>query len=166
MPEERPDQEGPDDLNEPPSFFPRDTSADGEDEGPRELVLVSIEAVYQREESGTVERFVVLADNLRRLPIVIDPCNARAISLPLDGSVPDRPLTHDLLKSCIERLGGEVLRVLIDDLWSTTYYAKIVIKRKNDEFEIDARPSDAIALAVRCGAEVYVSESILESAGE
>lgn len=165
MPEELPDPNGPEDLNQPPPFFPQDV---GEDEAPKasRLIEVKVEAVYGREEGAVRDHFVVVHDGYRRLPIMIDPCNAHSISLPLDGAVPDRPLTHDLLKILVERLDAEIERVVIDDLWSTTYYAKIIVSRKDEEMEIDCRPSDAIAIAVRTQAPIYVSESIMESASD
>lgn len=165
MPDERPNGENPDNFDEPPPFFPQDFG-DGEPETERRLVEVSVEAVYAREDGAVREHFVVLRDGRFRLPIVIDPCNAHAISLPIDGAVPDRPLTHDLAKAIIERLGADVDRVIIDDLWSTTYYAKIWLKKGEEMMEIDSRPSDAIAIAVRFNAPIFVSETILESASE
>jgi bifunctional DNase/RNase len=165
MPEEKPDPENPDNFSEPPSFFPRDFSGEPEEESSR-LVEVAVEAVYAREDGPSLERFVVLRDGYRRLPIVIDPCNAHSISLPLDGAVPDRPLTHDLIKSILDRFEAQVDRVVIDDLWSTTYYAKVMIRQGEQEIEIDSRPSDAIAIAVRCGCPILVSESIMDSASD
>lgn len=164
MPDDRPESEGPENFKEPPSFFPQNSGE--EVHGPSELVEVNVEAVYAREDGSNREHFVVLRDGGRRMPIVIDPCNAHSISLPLDGAVPDRPLTHDLIKAMLDKLDAVVDRVVIDDLWSTTYYAKIFIKRGGVEVEIDSRPSDALALAVRCGAPIYVSESILDSVSE
>lgn len=165
MADERPEPSGSDEFNEPPSFFPRDEGDEPDPSEPRTMIEVEVEGVFQREDGPNVERFVMLRDRFRRLPIVIDPCNAHAISLPLDRAVPDRPLTHDLLKTVIERLGAEMDKVLIDDLWSTTYYARILLVRGKEEFEIDARPSDAIALAIRCNAPIFVSEAILDAGG-
>lgn len=165
MPEEWPEGEGPDNYEEPPPFFSQNFN--GEDPGSaRELVEVAVEAVYLREDGQGREHFVVLRDGYRRLPIAIDPCNAHAISLPLDGAVPDRPLTHDLTKSILEKLGGKLDRIVIDDLWSTTYYAKLLISRNDEEYELDSRPSDAIAIAIRLGVPIFVSESIMQSSSE
>jgi bifunctional DNase/RNase len=110
--------------------------------------------------------FVLLRDNRgRRLPIVIGPFETMAIQNVLLGTVPERPLTHDLLRNVIERLGARVDRVVIDDLWQRTYYARIAVTTSaGTSLEIDSRPSDAIALALRAQAPLYVAEDILEQA--
>lgn len=162
MPDEK---DGPENLNDPPSFFPRELSGDG-DRSDKELVAVRLEGVYVAEAEGQTTRFLVLTDGMRRLPILIGPFEATAISLPLDGRQPDRPMTHDLIKIMIERLGSTVDRIVIDDLWSGTFYAKVFLEQGEDEIAIDSRPSDAIALAVRFEAPIYVSEDILEASLE
>ncbi len=164
MPEEPNEGENPESFSEPPPFFSQNF---GETEGDvRELVEVTIDAVYARDDSLNREHFVVLRDGDRRLSIMIDPCNALAISRPLEGSVPDRPLTHDLFKTVMDRLSCEVVKIVIDDLWSTTYYAKMILKSGDEEMEIDSRPSDAIAIAARFGSPIFVSESIMSTASE
>ena len=85
-------------------------------------------------------------------------CNYRAIDAP-------RPLTHDLLKTIIETLGGEVLHIVISGLEKNTYFARIVLDMDGDTVEIDSRPSDAIALGVRVSAPVYVAEEVMDQAG-
>jgi bifunctional DNase/RNase len=165
MREEHEDE--PEGLDKPPSFFPYDP-ADGErqraDFG--EPVEVSVEGVFAAETNGSIQRFVLLGDGERKVPILIGPFEAQAISLPLEGAQPDRPMTHDLLRTIIERLGATLDRVVIDDLWSTTYYAKLHLQRGKETMEIDVRPSDAIALAVRFEAPIFVSEGILDQAME
>lgn len=165
MPEEIPDPEGSENLNEPPPFFPSDLS-EAEYGDPGTFAEVEVEGVFAREDGANREHFVVVRDGYRRLSIIIDPCNANAISLPLDGAVPDRPLTHDLIKRLLDRMGAEIDRVLIDDLSSATYYAKLRVRVKDEEFDIDCRPSDAIAIAVRYQASIYVAESIMETASD
>ena len=108
----------------------------------------------------------MLSEGDRKLPILIGNYEAHAILLPLEHARADRPMTHDLLKTIIERMGGTVTRVVIDDLWNTTYYAKIYVKIGNEEIEIDARPSDSIAIAVRFEVPIYVAEGILEQTPE
>ena len=77
-----------------------------------------------------------------------------------------RPLTHDLLKNVIELLGGEVIRVVINDLQNDTFYARIVLQNESGEtIEVDSRPSDAIALAVRADAPIYVEDEVMDRAG-
>lgn len=157
----------PEDLNEPPAFFPYEGDGPIREPGSMgELVEVTIEGLYFTEAGGNISRSVVLTDGTRRLMIAIGPFESQAITLPLEKSRADRPMTHDLLKTLIERLDGTVDRVVIDDLWNMIYYAKLYIKRGKDEIEIDARPSDSIALALRFDAPVYVADGILEAANE
>jgi hypothetical protein len=96
------------------------------------------------------------------LPIWVGPAEAQAIAMRLEGIEAPRPLTHDLMKSVLERLGVELQRVVIEDLRESTYYARIVLVRSGEEMEIDSRPSDAIALAVRFGQPIFVSAALLE----
>ncbi|GIV74173.1 MULTISPECIES: bifunctional nuclease family protein [Caldilinea] len=112
-------------------------------------------------------RIVVLKEenSERFLPIWIGPFEADAITLQLQGMEAPRPLTHDLLKSVIETLGAEVLHIVINSLERNTYYARIVLEMNGDTIEIDSRPSDAIALAVRVGVPIYVAEEVMEQAG-
>lgn len=100
----------------------------------------------------------------RRLPIIIGAFEAQAIALEIEGIKPPRPLTHDLLKQLIDNLGAMVTEIIIDELRENTFYAKIILEVSGLTNEIDARPSDAIALAVRARAPIYVSESVMEAA--
>ncbi|MBC8064312.1 MAG: bifunctional nuclease family protein [Chlorobia bacterium] len=128
-----------------------------------ELIEVQIEGVFAAESNGSISRFVLLSDGERKLPILIGPYEAQAISLPLEGTRPDRPMTHDLVKAILDRLNSNLDRVVIDDLWNTIYYAKLYVRTDKEEIEIDARPSDAIALSVRFDAPIYVADGILEA---
>ncbi len=101
----------------------------------------------------------------RILPIWIGPFEAESITLQLQSVDVPRPLTHDLLKSVIETLGGEVLHILISGLEKSTYFARIVLDVDGDTMEIDSRPSDAIALAVRVNAPIYVADDVMDQAG-
>ena len=100
----------------------------------------------------------------RRLPIIIGAFEAQAIALEIEGIKPPRPLTHDLLKQITDNLGATTLEVVIDDLRENTFYAKIIFEVSALTNEIDARPSDAIALAVRAQAPIFVAESVMEVA--
>lgn len=106
---------------------------------------------------------VILKDveGKRFLPILIGPFEATAIALALEGTPIPRPLSHDLMKSIIEALRGKVLRIVIHDIHENTFYAKIVIEHNGKNLEIDARPSDSIALALRTNAPIFVSERII-----
>lgn len=96
----------------------------------------------------------------RRLPIIIGASEAQSIALEMEGIKPPRPLTHDLMKNIITAFGGELSDIIIDDLRDGTFYAKLNI----DSQQIDSRPSDAIALAVRYGVHIYVAASVMDEA--
>jgi bifunctional DNase/RNase len=100
----------------------------------------------------------------RRLPIIIGSYEAQAIALEMEGIKPPRPLTHDLLKNMIDNLGATIQEVIVDDLRENTFFAKIVLEISTLTNEIDARPSDAIALAVRADAPIYVREEVMNTA--
>jgi hypothetical protein len=103
-------------------------------------------------------------DGKKRLPIIIGAFEAQAIALEIEGIKPPRPLTHDLLKQLTDSLGATVLEIIIDELRDNTFYAKIILEVSGFTQEIDARPSDAIALAVRAQAPIYVNETVMEAA--
>jgi len=100
----------------------------------------------------------------RRLPIIIGAFEAQAIALEIEGIKPPRPLTHDLLKHMIDNLGATIIEIIIDELRENTFFAKIVLEVSGLTNEVDARPSDAIALAVRARSPIYVAESVMEAA--
>ncbi|VAX21661.1 hypothetical protein MNBD_IGNAVI01-31 [hydrothermal vent metagenome] len=100
----------------------------------------------------------------RRLPIIIGAFEAQAIALELEGISPPRPLTHDLLKSIITNVGATVTEIVIDELRDNTFFAKIILDVSTIENSVDARPSDAIALAVRTGVPIYVEEEVMKIA--
>ncbi len=104
------------------------------------------------------------AEGLRRLPIIIGAFEAQAIALEIEGIKPPRPMTHDLFKDVIEALGFAVTEVTITELREGTFYARLSLDNGALD-EVDSRPSDAIALAVRFGVPVYVSEDVLDEAG-
>lgn len=103
-------------------------------------------------------------EGARRLPIIIGAFEAQAIALEMEGIKPPRPLTHDLLKTLVDNLGANVVEVVVSELKDNTFYAKIVLEASGLSNEIDARPSDAIALAVRTYAPIYVNETVMSSA--
>jgi uncharacterized protein len=164
MAEERPDE--PSDFERPPSFFPYDES-EPEAEQPADFgepVEVQVEAVLAMQTEHEVQRFVLLTDGERKLPIVIGGFEAAAITTSLEGIQSERPMTHDLIRKMLERLDATVDRVVIDDLWGSTYYAKIYLRDDEFEIEIDSRPSDAIAIALRFEAPIFVADGILAQA--
>jgi bifunctional DNase/RNase len=101
----------------------------------------------------------------RRLPIVIGAFEAQAIAFELEGITPPRPLTHDLMKSIIETLMVTVTEIVVTELRDGTFHARVMLETMSDTIEVDSRPSDAIALAVRFRAPIYVAEEVLEEAG-
>lgn len=98
----------------------------------------------------------------RTLPIWIGASEANAIALVLQGIHPERPLTHDLMKLLVAGLGGELRRVVIAALRENTYLAQLLIYRGGEVFEVDARPSDSIALALRMNSPIFLKEELLE----
>lgn len=101
-------------------------------------------------------------DNI--LPICVGPVEAACIGRALNPEQSARPMTHALLHTTIAQLGGKVEHIRIDKVIGTVFYASVVIKRVCDTVTIDARPSDAIALAVRARAPIYVDEQVMRSA--
>jgi bifunctional DNase/RNase len=112
------------------------------------------------------QRIIILRemDSERFLPIWIGPFEADAITLSLQELEVTRPLTHDLLRNVLQVLGADVLRVNITELRDDVFYARIVISVNGRELEIDSRPSDALALAVRAHVPIFVAESVMEEA--
>ncbi|MBK9126039.1 MAG: bifunctional nuclease family protein [Chloroflexi bacterium] len=130
------------------------------------MIEVTIDSV--RVSLTTQQRIVVLKDNTsdRYLAIFIGPFEADAITYELQEIAQRRPLTHDLLKTVIEELGGTLAYVLISDIKDDIYFARLVINLGDDRrVEIDSRSSDAIALAVRVRVPIFVAESVLDRAG-
>jgi bifunctional DNase/RNase len=128
------------------------------------MVEMTVESV--RINLATGQRVVILKDLTvdRYLFIWIANAEAYAIAMELQGTTAPRPLTHDLLKSVITELGGKMTHIMISDLVDDIFYARLVIDADGRHVEVDSRPSDAIALAVRAKVPIYVSESVLERA--
>ncbi len=100
----------------------------------------------------------------RRLPIIIGQFEAQAIALELEGIKPPRPLTHDLVKNVLDTLGTTLSDVIISELREGTFFARLNVEANAVSREIDARPSDAIAIAIRFGVPIYVSETVMDEA--
>ena len=113
------------------------------------------------------QRVVILRvkDSDRYLPIWIGASEADAIALKLQDIQVARPMTHDLLRSALATVGATVSRIVVSDLSDDTYYAKIVIEHDGSTVEVDCRPSDAIALAVRTQAPIFAADAVVEQAG-
>lgn len=115
----------------------------------------------------TNNRVVLLKETSgeRYLPIWIGEFEAHAIAMELQGVESPRPLPYDLMRSMLTQLGGSVEHVLINELSMDVFYARIVITMNGQTIELDSRPSDAIALAVRSGSTIFVDESVMDRAG-
>ena len=113
------------------------------------------------------QRVVILKEKMadRYLPIWIGPAEADAIAVKLQGVNVPRPLTHDLLGSVIDTLGARINSIIVTDLKNDTFYAKIALDVDGGQMEVDSRPSDALALAVRVEAPIFVEETVLDKAG-
>ncbi|MCH7737323.1 MAG: bifunctional nuclease family protein [Chloroflexi bacterium] len=113
------------------------------------------------------QRVVILKEKEsdRYLPIWIGPAEADAIAVKLQDLNVPRPLTHDLLGTIIDSLGGTIDHILVSDLQNDTFFAKITIQANGESKEIDCRPSDAVALAVRANVPIYANEEVLDKAG-
>ena len=120
---------------------------------------------YSQTQSGAYALILNEAKGKRRLPIIIGGFEAQAIAIEMENMKPSRPLTHDLFKNFAETFEIELKEVIVYNLVEGIFYAKLICARDNNEVEIDARTSDAIALAVRFNCPIYTYEFILNSAG-
>lgn len=156
-------ENGPDgeSIELPPSFFPSDEFSQPE-ELVDVLVEVRVDGIFERESEYNIHHFMRLSDSLRRLEILIGASEAKAILDACERVIPERPMTHDLLRVMIEKLGATLDRVVIDDVWSDKYYAKVYLDRNGEEIEIDSRPSDAVAIAVRFDAPIFVQSHVFD----
>lgn len=128
-------------------------------------VQVEIAGLHQTPTgSGAYALILKEVNGSRRLPIIIGAFEAQAIAMELEGINPPRPLTHDLTKNIIESLGATLVETIIDELRDNTFYAKLIFELSSFRQEIDARPSDAIALSVRFRCPIYVSEIVMKEA--
>ena len=129
--------------------------------------LIEVELVRIRIDEKRGEQVIVLKEKNgeRYLPIVIGIIEASAIKMEVSGFKPPRPLTHDLLNNVIQKLGARLEKVIVEKLENGIFYAKIVIRTpENKIIEVDARPSDSIALALRAKAAIFVRDTVLEQA--
>ena len=113
------------------------------------------------------QHVVILRDTLREryLPIWIGPWEANAIAMRLQGVTPERPMTHDLFSQTLEELGVVVKQIVVSDLADDTFRARLWLELDGRSVDVDARPSDAIALAVRTGVPIFATDAVLDRAG-
>jgi bifunctional DNase/RNase len=129
------------------------------------VIEVFVESI--RVNMTNYKRVVMLKEktNSRYLPIWIGHFEADAIAIPMQNVPVSRPLTHDLLGSVVSALGATVSQVVINKLADETFYAKLIIEVEGKQVEVDSRPSDAIAVAIRAKVPIFVDESVLDQAG-
>jgi uncharacterized protein len=130
-------------------------------------VPVRVKGVYIAESQGNSPAPVVLLEDekARLVPIFVGLSEAISIYHALSGELSPRPMTHDLFISALESLGASITNVLIDDLDGGIYYARLTIKGNSNQSEIDARPSDCLALALRAKAPIEVQEKVVSETG-
>ena len=131
---------------------------------PADNGLIQMEVTKIRIDERRGEQVIVLKERsgTRLLPIIIGISEVTAIKMKISGIQPPRPLTHDLLRSAITQLGAKLLRIVVNKLEFNTFFAKLVIETKEGAIEeIDARPSDSIALALRSDAPIFVADEVL-----
>lgn len=124
------------------------------------MIEVKINGLFltQANASGVILKEI---EGERTLPIIIGEYEAQSIALGMENIKPPRPITHDLVLSMLDTLEAHIERVIISDLRNNTYFAIIQVRRKSKLHDVDARPSDAIALAVRLGIQIFVEEDVL-----
>jgi bifunctional DNase/RNase len=128
-------------------------------------IAVTVVGVFETTEVGEGP-FLLLRDAGQRVfPIVIGPWEALAIQVVLHQSPVPRPLTHDLIQTLLERLDARLERIVIDDLSHDTFYARLELRSHGASLSVDARPSDAVALALRMNAPIYATEAVIARAG-
>lgn len=126
---------------------------------------VTIKGVYLIEKAPGPVPIVLLEDGAKRImPIYIGLSEAISINSAMNHEIPPRPMTHDLFVSLLERLSSRIDGILIDELNEGVYYARMSVSMDGKRFELDARPSDCIAIALRCGAPITIRESVLSEA--
>jgi uncharacterized protein len=131
-----------------------------------EKIQVDILGLSTSPSSGGAFALILKESNgNRRLPIIIGAFEAQSIAIELENIKPPRPLTHDLIKTIVETMSSSVNEVLINELKEGTFYAKIILDTLTGGVEVDARPSDAIAIAVRFGSPIFVDEEVMREAG-
>ena len=127
-----------------------------------ELEILGLSSNHSQ--SGAFTLVMGEVEGNRRLPIVIGMFEAQAIAIEIEKIIPNRPMTHDLFKSFAESFHFEIDRILISDMKEGVFYAKIICKSELTVVEIDSRPSDAIAIAVRFNAPIFCSEKVMTEA--
>ena len=128
------------------------------------LVKLTVQGVMPDAIPNSDSQVVILQDETKAntLPIWVGVAEGTAIRLAMEGVIPPRPLSHDLIRNLTEQLGLKISKVVVTDVKNNTYYASIYLSSKQSELTVDSRPSDAIALAVRTHSPIYVAQDVLD----
>jgi len=147
--------------------WPKRKAESGKRDAHKEWPVIEVFVESIRVNMTNYRRVVMLKEKTspRYLPIWIGHFEADAIAIPMQNVPVTRPLTHDLLKRVIEQLNGKLTQVVISELADETFFAKLVVDVHGRHVEVDARPSDAIAVAIRAKVPIFVEESVFEQAG-
>ena len=129
------------------------------------MAIIEMELNKIRIDENRGEQVIVLKEKAgnRILPIVIGIMEVTAIKMKISGITPPRPMTHDLLCNAIEKLGGKISKIVITKLEQNTFFAKLVLEIDSRVEDVDARPSDSIAIAIRAKSPIFVEEQVLSS---
>jgi hypothetical protein len=128
------------------------------------LVKLTVQGVMPDAVPNSDSQVVILQDETKAntLPIWVGVAEGTAIRLAMEGVIPPRPLSHDLIRNLTEQLGLKISKVVVTDVKNNTYYASIYLSSKQSELTVDSRPSDAIALALRTRSPIYVAQDVLD----
>lgn len=128
------------------------------------VVKLTVQGVMPDAIPNSDSQVVILQDESKAntLPIWVGVAEGTAIRLAMEGVIPPRPLSHDLIRNLTEQLGLKISKVVVTDVKNNTYYASIYLSSKESELTVDSRPSDAIALALRTSSPIYVAQDVLD----
>ena len=128
------------------------------------MVKLTVQGVMPDAIPNSDSQVVILQDESKAntLPIWVGVAEGTAIRLAMEGVIPPRPLSHDLIRNLTEQLGLKISKVVVTDVKNNTYYASIYLSSKQSELTVDSRPSDAIALALRTSSPIYAAQDVLD----
>ncbi len=130
-----------------------------------DLLEMKVAVITHDRETNSPVLILKCEDEGSLLPIWIGPYEAYAIMMEIEGIDAPRPMTHDLLKNTVTALGADLEYIEIFDLSDNTFFSQLILTTEDETISIDARPSDAVALALRCNANIYVSRDVIEAGG-
>src|SRR6185436_19916524 len=128
------------------------------------MIEMKVKTIAMDTDSKNPVMILTDVEEKRYLPIWIGPYEAAAIIDELEGNARPRPMTHDLMRNVFQHFNGKIKRVVVNELQDQTYFARMVVESDGKEAEIDARPSDSVAMALRFKAPIFVTESVVQAA--